>query len=68
MIFRGFLEDAALCEFLMDAVDQIMDIMFICSVFEKRYLTTENVMDTAIAIKDHILAQIPPLYAEILKF
>jgi len=36
MIFTGFLEDAASCEFLTDAVDQITDIMFICSVFEKR--------------------------------
>jgi hypothetical protein len=68
MIFTGFLEGATSCEFLTDAVHQITDIIFICSVFEKRYLTTENKMDTAIAMKDRILAQIPPLYAEILKF
>lgn len=68
MIFTGFLKDAATCEFLTDAVDQITDIMFVCNVFEKRYLKTESVVDIAKAIKDRVLAQIPPLYAIVLKF
>ena len=34
MIFSGFLKDAATCAVLIDAVDQISDIMFVFSVFE----------------------------------
>ena len=34
MIFSGFFKDAAICAVLMDAVDQISDITFVCSVFE----------------------------------
>ena len=68
MIFTGFLNDAATCEFLTDAVDQISDILFICNVFEVRYTKTNGVLDTASAIKDRILAKIPPLYAAVLKF
>ena len=68
MIFTGFLKDAATCEFLTDAVDQITDIMFICSVFEKRYLKNNKVIDAVKAIGDRILGRIPPLYAAVLKF
>lgn len=68
MIFTGFLKDSASCEFFTDAVDQITDIMFICNVFEKRYLKTNGVVEIAKAIKDRVLAQIPPLYAAVLKF
>jgi hypothetical protein len=68
MIFTGFLKDAATCEFLTDAVDQISDILFICNIFEIRYSKTNGMLDTATGIKDRVLAKIPPLYAAVLKF
>jgi len=68
MIFTGFLSDAETCSFLTDAVDQISDIIFICNILEKRYLDTERLANSTPEIKDRILAQIPPLYAAVLKF
>ncbi|KAF2201436.1 hypothetical protein GQ43DRAFT_37744 [Delitschia confertaspora ATCC 74209] len=80
LIFTGFLKDSETCATLTDAVDQITEIILLCSILEKRYLEKEehsqmisppaaiHKAPIALTIQDRVLSQIPPLYAAILKF
>jgi hypothetical protein len=66
IVSQGITDDAAICEFVTNAVDKISDIMFTCDIYSRRYLKQGTTLPDE--IRDKVLEQIPPLYAVVLKF
>lgn len=69
MVFSGFLKDFKTCTFLVNAVDIMSDIIFICNIYAKRQLKKLPVStDVVQMLADKILEKIPALLALVLKF
>lgn len=62
-------QDFDSCQFLIDAIDQISDIILVCEVYAKRQLyNLTNLTDDSCLMADKVLEKIPPLLALVLKF
>jgi hypothetical protein len=62
-------QDFDSCQFLVDAIDQMSDILFVCEVYAKRQLPhITNSRDDSCLMADKVLEKIPPLLALVLRF
>lgn len=68
MMFTGFLKDVETCQLLVDAVDQVSDILFVCEIYALRYSRKGVMVETAGNTAAKVLGQIPAIYATVLKF
>lgn len=68
MIFQGFMVDQETCQLLVEAVDQVSDIMFFCEVYARQYTESNSVASAASSAAGKVLECIPSIYAAILRF
>ncbi|KAG0636269.1 hypothetical protein HOY80DRAFT_372781 [Tuber brumale] len=66
MMLQLAVNDLETCEFLTSACDDIAGTIFMCEVYERRYVQVMHDEETDIAQK--VVERIPPLYAIILEF
>jgi len=69
LVASGIAQDFETCQFLVDAVDQISEILLLCEVYAKRQLRQlRNLTHDSQLLADKTLEKIPPLLALVLRF
>ncbi|KAK4033823.1 hypothetical protein C8A01DRAFT_49666 [Parachaetomium inaequale] len=69
LVASGVSQDFDSCQFLVDAVDQMSDILLVCEVYAKRQLfQLPDLSGESCLMADKVLEKIPPLLALVLRF
>jgi hypothetical protein len=69
VVASGITQDFDACQFLVDAVDQISEILLLCEVYAKRQLRQLGQVTHESQVRgDKVLKKIPPLLALVLRF
>jgi hypothetical protein len=69
VVASGITQDFDTCQFLVDAIDQISEILILCEVYAKRQLRQlGQLIHESELLGDKVLEKIPPLLALVLRF
>jgi hypothetical protein len=69
ILATGIFKDFDACRFVVDSIDQVSEVIFVCDIYARRQLQRIPIFTQQTQLlADRILKKIPPLLALVLKF